>query len=121
MPVLVPPGPVWLHWLTGPLDRGARSPAAPPAATLILLVAGLLGSVWSAEIRSAFPVDWRYTVAGHTRWFWEMGVVIQALLFWLFAFLGSALFGWREWVLARTLTAARTVPSAFADREYRYA
>ncbi|HEX8316787.1 hypothetical protein [Longimicrobium sp.] len=108
MPALVPPGPAWLHWLTGPLDRGARSPAAPPAATLILLVAGLLGSVWSAEIRSAFPVDWRYTVGGHTRWFWEMSLVIQALLFWVFAFLGSALFGWREWVLARTDEASRT-------------
>jgi len=67
-PALAPPGAPRIHWLTRWLDRWALSPVAPVIGTLTLAVAGLLGSLWTPEIRSAIPISWGVEVAGEFVW-----------------------------------------------------
>ena len=71
---------------TGRFKRVCLSPYFATAGTLLIIVAGGMGSIWSDEVRNAFPfVGPPYN-----------HLCIHAFVFWFFALLASAFFFFRQ-------------------------
>jgi hypothetical protein len=70
--------------------RAVRGPWFATAITLLVIIAGLLGSIYSPEIRDAFP------------FYWGRGpICVQAVIFWVVAGVAALAYFFREQSVAR--------------------
>ncbi|MCA0267893.1 MAG: hypothetical protein LCH53_01525 [Bacteroidetes bacterium] len=84
----------------------ALSPVYWAFATILLAFVGLLGSVFSSEIKSAFPFAWE-----RPPWDW----VWPAALFWVLLLLSAFVFGWQRRIESEAQAQSRAALDAQVD------